>query len=571
MTTATPAVRLRGVPRIETQAVLCTVVLGIVAFCVVFPVLLVVLQSFQVAPPGQPAKYGLDGWRAAFDEPGLRAALLNTLKVTFVRQLLSLPLAVLIAWLLARTDLPGRRWLEFAFWAAFFLPSFTVTLSWILLLDPEYGLINTSLARLVGTAPFNIYSFWGIVWVHVLTGSLTVKVILLTPAFRHMNASFEEASRVAGASTLRTALRITVPVMAPVILSVLLLGTMVSLQTFEVEQVLGLHFRFFVFSTMIYDLLVTRVPRYDAATALAVVILAAMLPLVFAQQWLTRGRRYATVTGQFQRRVHALGRWRAPATGLVMALVVVVLGAPVAFALLGTFMKLFGFFHISDPWTLGNWTTVLGDEQFLRSLHNTLVLAVSTAVVTIVVHSLIAYIIVRTRYVGRRLLDFVSWLPFTVPGIILGLALLWLFLGVGILRPLYGTTAVLVIAGVIAGMPLGVQIIKSGLMQLGGELEEASRIAGASWWATYRRIVLRLIAPTLLAVGMIPFVGAARNIGHFALLTPSANRPLSMLQLDYVAQRKFEEAVVVACIIMFVSLAGALVARLLGLRGGNVG
>jgi len=568
MTTATPAVHLRRVPRIETQAVLCTVVLGIVAFCVVFPVLLVVLQSFQVAPPGQPAKYGLDGWRAAFDEPGLRAALLNTLKVTFVRQLLSLPLAVLIAWLLARTDLPGRRWLEFAFWAAFFLPSFTVTLSWILLLDPEYGLINTSLARLVGTAPFNIYSFWGIVWVHVLTGSLTVKVILLTPAFRHMNASFEEASRVAGASTLRTALRITVPVMAPVILSVLLLGTMVSLQTFEVEQVLGLPFRFFVFSTMIYDLLVTRVPRYDAATALAVVILAAMLPLVLAQQWLTRGRRYTTLTGQFQNQPHRLGRWRAPALALVLALVSIVLGVPVVFALLGTFMKLFGFFHIADPWTLNNWKTVLTDELFLRSLHNTVVLAVGTAVAAVVVHSLIAYIAVRTRYAGRRALDFISWLPFTVPGIILGLALLWLFLGVEMLKPLYGTTTLLIVAGVIAGMPLGVQIIKSGLLQLGSELEEASRIAGASWWATYRRIVLRLMAPTLMAVAMITFVGAARNIGNFALLTTSANRPLSILQIDYIAQRKFEEAVVVACIIMFISLAGALLARLLGLRSG---
>ena len=568
MTTATPAVHRRRVPRIDTQAVLCTVVLGIVAFCVVFPVLLVVLQSFQVAPPGQPAKYGLDGWRAAFDEPGLRGALLNTLKVTFVRQLLSLPLAVLIAWLLARTDLPGRRWLEFAFWAAFFLPSFTVTLSWILLLDPEYGLINTSLARLVGTAPFNIYSFWGIVWVHVLTGSLTVKVILLTPAFRHMNASFEEASRVAGASTLRTALRITVPVMAPVILSVLLLGTMVSLQTFEVEQVLGLPFRFFVFSTMIYDLLVTRVPRYDAATALAVVTLAAMLPLVLAQQWLTRGRRYTTLTGQFQNQPHRLGRWRAPALALVLALVSIVLGVPVVFALLGTFMKLFGFFHIADPWTLNNWKTVLTDELFLRSLHNTVVLAVGTAVAAVVVHSLIAYIAVRTRYAGRRALDFISWLPFTVPGIILGLALLWLFLGVEMLKPLYGTTTLLIVAGVIAGMPLGVQIIKSGLLQLGSELEEASRIAGASWWATYRRIVLRLMAPTLMAVAMITFVGAARNIGNFALLTTSANRPLSILQIDYIAQRKFEEAVVVACIIMFISLDGAVLARLLGLRSG---
>jgi len=569
----TQAIAVPGPRRIELQSVLCTVVLALVAFCVVFPIVLVVLQSFQVAAPGQPAAYGLDGWRAALGEPGLRAALVNTFTVTVVRQLLSLPLAVLIAWLLARTDLPGRSWIEFGFWAAFFLPSFTVTLSWVLLLDPDYGLVNTLVARLpfVGKGPFNIYSFWGIVWVHVITGSLTVKVILLTPAFRNMNASFEEASRVAGGSTLRTALRITVPVMAPVILSVLLLGTMVSLQTFEVEQVLGLPFRFFVFSTMIYDLLITRVPRYDAATALAVLVLAAMLPLVLGQQWLTRGRRYTTVTGQFQNQPHRLGRWRAPASALVLALVLIVLGVPVVFALLGTFMRLFGFFNIADPWTLDNWKTVLGDDQFLGSLRNTLVLAVGTAAVTVVVHSLIAYIAVRTRYAGRRLLDFISWLPFTVPGIILGLALLWLFLGVNFLRPLYGTTALLIIAGVISGMPLGVQVIKSGLMQLGGELEEASRIAGASWWTTYRRIVLRLMAPTLMAVAMITFVGAARNISNFALLSTSANRPLSILQLDYVAQRKFEEAVVVACIIMFISLAGALFARLLGLRGSSVG
>src|SRR5262245_24447449 len=226
------AVAVRRRRGVEAETVFCSAVLAVVAFGVLFPIVLVVLESFQVAPPGQPAAYGLDGWRAALSEPGLRGALLNTLKVTLVRQLISLPLAVLIAWLLARTNLPGRHWLEFAFWIAFFLPALTVTLSWILLLDPDYGLINTSLARLpfLGKGPFNIYSFWGIVWVHIITGSLTVKVILLTPAFRNMNAAFEEASRVAGASTFRTAVRITVPVMAPVILSVLLLGTMVSLQ-----------------------------------------------------------------------------------------------------------------------------------------------------------------------------------------------------------------------------------------------------------------------------------------------------------------------------------------------------
>jgi iron(III) transport system permease protein len=236
------------------------------------------------------------------------------------------------------------------------------------------------------------------------------------------------------------------------------------------------------------------------------------------------------------------------------------------FAVLGTFMKLFGFFHIPEPWTLDNWRTVLTDDLFASSLRNTLVLAVGTAGAAVFVHALIAYIAVRTRFAGRRLLDFVSWLPFTVPGVILGLALLWLFLGTPLLRPLYGTTTLLVVAGLIAGMPLGVQIIKSGLLQLGGELEEASRVAGASWWTTYHRIVLRLMAPTLVAVGMITFVGAARNIATVALLSTTANRPLAILQLDYIAQKKFEEAVVIACIIMVISLAGALVARVLGVR-----
>src|SRR5262249_5432847 len=159
---------------------------------------------------------------------------------------------------------------------------------------------------------------------------------------------------------------------------------------------------------------------------------------------------------------HRLGRWRWPALALLLAVVLVVLGAPVIFALLGTFMKLFGFFHIADAWTLDNWKHVLTDELFLGSPRNTLVLAVCTAAAAVLVHSLVAYVIVRTRYPARRLLDTISWLPFTVPGIILGLALLWLFLGVGVLRPLYGTMAVLVLAGLISGMPLGVQIIKSG-------------------------------------------------------------------------------------------------------------
>jgi len=154
-----------------------------------------------------------------------------------------------------------------------------------------------------------------------------------------------------------------------------------------------------------------------------------------------------------------------------------------------------------------------------------------------------------------------------VPGIILGLALLWLFLGVPFLKPLYGTMTLLIVAGLISGMPLGVQIIKSSLLQLGAELEEASRVAGASWVRTYRQIVLRLLGPALLTVGLIVFVGAARNIGTIALLATSSNQPLSILQLNYLAQGRGEVAAVIAFIIMLASIGGALLARAIGFKG----
>jgi iron(III) transport system permease protein len=291
---------------LELPAVACTVVLLAVAFCVVYPLLLVVIASFQVAPPGQPAQYGLDGWRAAFAEPLLRAALVNTLKVTVARQVVS--------WR-SRSDRVADR----AYGPAREQPDRVRILGRVLPADPHGHPELDPAARsglrprqpppgrlgLVARGPFDIYSFWGIVWIHVITGSLTVKVILLTPAFRNMNAAFERPRgwrRVHGAH----AIAITVPSWRRRALGAPARhhGVPADLRG---GAVLGVPFRFFVFSTMIYDLLVTRVPRYDAATALSVIVLAAMLPLVVTQQWLTRGRRYTTVTASSRTRRTARG------------------------------------------------------------------------------------------------------------------------------------------------------------------------------------------------------------------------------------------------------------------------
>jgi iron(III) transport system permease protein len=391
-------------------------------------------------------------------------------------------------------------------------------------------------------------------------------VMLLTPAFRNMNASFEEASRVAGANTPRTLMRIFVPLMLPAILAVQLLVIMRALESFEVEQVLGPPARIQVMATWIYASFLQRLPRIDAASALAVIMLASMLSLVAFQNRVLGNRRFTTLTGKFQGQPLKLGRWKWPAFALFVLIAGLVMAVPFVFASLGTFMKLFGFFS-ADMWTLNHWQTALADRDLARSLQNTLILAFGTAVAVVVLNSLIAYVIVRTRFFGRRVLDLLTWLPFTVPGILLSLALLTMFL-TPLFRPLYGSIITLILAGVISGLPLAAQVLKANLMQFGAELEEASWVTGADWLRTYRRIVLPLLAPTLLVVALIAFIGAARNIAQVALLSNAANRPLSMLQLDYMAQGKFELASVVACLIMFLTIGLALVARVFGYKGG---
>ena len=552
--------------RLETQGLLCTAVLGAVGFVVLYPLLLLILNSFRV--PG--AGYGLDHWAAALREPGMLTAVFNTAKLTLLLQAISFPVAMLIVWLLARTDIPGKNWIEFLFWIAFFAPSLPIVLGWILLLDPDFGIINQVLKQVLSleTGPLNIYSFWGILWVHLATKSVVVKVILLTPFLRNMDASLEEASRVAGVGPLRTLARIVVPVMAPAIMVVMLMSVIHLLETFEIEQVLGPPFNFYVYSTMIFRLLQIEPPQYGAATALAVMILVAMVPLILLQQNISRSRRYTTVTGQYKAQRFALGRWKWPAFALVLGLGFFFTLLPVVFLGLATFMRLFGFFDLPDPWTISHWSRVLSDSIFLRSLKNSLLLGAGATLLAVLCYPLIAYIVVRTRYRARAILDFLSWLPIAIPGMILGLGFLELFLGSPVFRPLYGSIFVLILATSISSMTLGVQLLKSNLLQLGQELEEASWVAGGSWAYTFRRVILPILAPVMITVGLVAFIAATRNVAGIALLVTSQNRPLAMLQLDYMVDGRYEAAAVVGVIVMLLTCGVALLARLFGLKLG---
>jgi iron(III) transport system permease protein len=553
--------------RLDGQTLLLSLLLAFIAFLVVTPLFLLLLNSFQIGKPGGAVVYSLDGWRQAFGSMGIVDAVYNSFSLAITRQIIAMIIGVFLAWLLARTDIPMKRGLEFLFWLSFFLPALPVTLGWILLLDPKYGLLNQLITKLpfVQASPFDIYSYWGIVWVHLATTGVSLKVMLLTPAFRNLDASLEESSRVAGAGSLRTLLRIIVPVMMPVILVTTILGLIRSLEAFEIELVLGVPIGLHVFSTKIHSFVTHEPPQFPAATALGTFFLVVLLSMVALQRLYLGRKSYVTVTGKsFSTRPIALGRWKYPAFALVLFIALSITLLPTAFLLLGTFMKLFGFFNIKDPFTLNNWKDVLSDPILLRSFKNTLVLGFSSAGIGVVVSSLIAYVIVKSRFKARAVLDFLSWLPWSIPGILLGMALLWTFLLIHKILPIYGTMGALVLAMAISGLPVCVQVMKSFLMQLSDELEEASMVAGASWFTTYRRIVLPLILPCLIVVGLLEFISAARNISTVVLLATGQTRPLSLLMLDYAAGAELERATVVATVIVAIVVLAALGARSLG-------
>lgn len=556
--------------RLRLSTVLCTLVLLGMAFFVLYPVALLVYSSFLVESPTGEKALGLDIWISAWSQNGIPQAIVNTFQRVIVTELISFPLALAIAWLVMRTDIPGKRLIENFFWIAFFLPALPVLMGWILLFDPGHGLVNLGWMWLFDTSsgPFNIYGFSGIVFAHIAARSVAAKFIFLAPAFRNLDGAMEEASRIVGAGPITTLRKIVIPVLMPAFLITIAISLIHSLESFEIELILGPTTNFYVFSTKIFQVVREDPPQFGVATVLGLAILISMLPLILWQQRLSHSRNFVTVSSRSTTLPLRLRKWRRPIFTLICLFGGFITIVPVACLLMGTFMNLYGYFDLPKVWTTAHWAAVLTDNTLIESTVNTLIMGLSAALFGTFWFALVAYISVRTKYRARGVLDLMSWLPASIPGIILGLALLWMFLSVPALQPLYGTTAVLVIACILASVSTGVQLIKSNMVQLGNELEEASFIAGGSWFYTFRRIVLPLIGPVLIAVALLTFASAARNVAGIAMLVSGENRPLAMLQADYMIDGAFESAAVVGVLIVLLALTMSVVARYIGGRVG---
>jgi iron(III) transport system permease protein len=547
-------------------------VLIALGYFLIWPVLLLLINSFNAASDWfvEPRTWGVKHWINAWQRPGLLGSLGNSLLVWSLTVCVSFPIGVAIAWLLARTKIPFSHTLEFLFWVSYMVPSLPTTIAWITLLDPDIGMINVALKKLfaLDQGPFNIFSVPGIVWANLMGHGISIKVMLLTPAFRNMDSTLEEAARVGGASNLRTLFKVTLPLMISPMMMVLALQLLRVFQSFETEYLLGMPFGFFVYSTKIFTLIRNQIPNYGEATVLASLTLLMIALIIPLQRWILERRRYTTITGSFRPGLIDLGKGNYLAFGTIALLLAFLTVGPLAILVLGSFMQRIGYFVLG--YTLDHWRFVLGDPVFAKALRTTLILAITAAISSPLLFSVLAYILVRTRLPGRGALDLMIWSSGAIPGILAGLGLLWVFIGTPGLNFLFGTIWALIIVVLLQGKTTGVNIMKGVLVQVGADMEEAARVSGASWIRTYFRIWLPLLMPTMILLAVMNFVSAAGATSSIILLASRDTMTLSLmaLELSSVAVSNREAASIISIFIVLFTVTGALLVRYFGRRLG---
>jgi iron(III) transport system permease protein len=547
-------------------------VLIALGYFLIWPVLLLLINSFNTASDWfvEPRAWGVKHWHNAFQRAGLLKSLGNSLLIWSMTVSVSFPIGVTIAWILARTKVPFSHTLEFLFWVSYMVPALPTTIAWITLLDPDLGLINVGLKNLfkLDQGPFNIFSVPGIVWANLMGHGISIKVMLLTPAFRNMDSTLEEAARVGGASNLRTLFKVTLPLMITPLVNIFALQLLRVFQSFETEYLLGMPFGFYVYSTKIYTLIRDAVPNYGEATVLAsltLVIIALIIPL---QRWIIERRRYTTITGSFRPGLIDLGVWNYAAFGAIGMLLALLTVGPLCVLVMGSFMQRIGYFVLG--FTLEHWQLVLTDPVFVKALRTTLTLAISAGIISPLLFSVVAYLLVRTRLPGRGALDLMIWSAGAIPGILAGLGLLWVFIGTPGLNALFGTIWALLIVVILQGKTTGVNIMKGVLVQVGADMEEAARVSGAGWLRTYLKIWLPLLMPTLVLLAVMSFVSAAGATSSIILLASRDTMTLSLmaLELSSTAVNNREAASIISIFIIAFTVTGALLIRYFGRRVG---
>jgi len=506
---------------------------GLLVVTAVYPIAKVAVEALT-----RGGSAGLGNFAAALGDERNMLALRHSLEVALSSTVIATAIGAFLAWLVARTDLPGRRFFRTAFVLPFLIPPFVGAIAWLYILGPV-GYLNRLWMTITGSSEplFVVYGYAGIVLVLVLHDIPLVYLTVLG-GLERMNPELEEAAQISGSGTWRVMRTITLPLMVPVLLAAAVLTFTSDIAEFGIPAVLGFSQGYFVLPVKIYEQIARgfAADSIGLAAALAVVLMSTGALALLVQRWLLRGdraQRYVVISGKsMQPNRVRLGTARWWLFALCLTLVLATTVMPVAAVALTSLIRSVGLSPAPENWSLRHFEAVLtGLPAATRGIRNSLVLAVSAATIVAVLGALIAYLIVRTRLRGRALLDVSASLPYAIPGTVfaLGVILAWLRPFPGVAFTLYNTLWIILIAYVGRYMIFGVRPTAASLAQVHTSLEEAARVSGAGWLRTFRDIVLPLVLPGIFAAWFLVFIPTLRELTVSILLWSAGNETIGVM------------------------------------------
>ena len=512
----------------------------ILAFLVIYPICMLLIGALTGGDPVvdgyRLGSASLDNFLSVVLNPNVHLALLNSMITCTGGTLVAVLIGLAFAWIVVRTDTPLKRLIAAAGMLPLFVPPLVGGVAWAILGSPKTGLLNTVLARMGLDWRVNLYSTAGIIFVFGMYYAPYV-FMFTSAALKNMDPSLEEAAEMSGASSVRTLMTVTFPLIAPAIVSGMLLSFVVMLGIYGIPAVLGAPANIPVLTTYIYTLTNWSPPLYGNAASVAIILMAVTGLLVFAQNKVLAGRSYTTVAGKaFRPRALRLGPWRFLTLGLAMIYLFVVVILPAIALTIAAFRK---FLFIRDlpslvdskQYSWIHFDRLFANPQTLAALVNTLKVGLITAFVGGALAFAIGYTVTRTRVPGRSIVDTIATIPVAIPGLVIGVAYLWAWIGLP--GGLYGTIWILALAFVARFIPDTVKALSTSLMQIHRELEEAAWVCGRSMPGTIATIILPLARPGVTAAMTLLFILSTRELGSSLFLYSSGSMVMSVQLLGY--------------------------------------
>jgi iron(III) transport system permease protein len=545
---------------------------ALVAWLALVPLVFLLWQSFMTPETAStPSRFTWGNFLEAYTSGDTFQLLANSIQFASGTAVLSLVVGTFFAWVNERTNTPFKALFYAISVVPLIIPSILFTVGWIMLASPKIGIFNLILMQWFGFSepPFNIYSVAGMIWVDGLHYS-PVAFLLVSAALRSMDPSLEESAVMSGASIFQIAYHITLKLAWPAVLAAFIILFVRALESFEVPALLGLPVGIEVFTSSIYQAIHRYPSNVGLASAYAVtLLLITCIGIYFQSRLSSQGSKFSTVTGKgFRPRVINLGQWRYLTGGLFIVYALLVIVFPFLVLVWSSLQK----YYSVPTWaalknvSLDAYRTVLDYPGFATSAWNSLVLSIGSATIIMLLTAVIGWIIVRTKIPGRSLLDNLASLPLVFPGIVLGLSIMvcYLTLGIGI----YGTIWIMLIAYVTRFLPYGMRYNMTSLIQIHKELEESASMSGASWSTTFRRILLPLLKPGMLAGWIYVVIVSIRELSSSILLYSPGNEVVSIMIWEFWQNGQYVELSAFGVMLIAFLFVFVLLAQLVGKRFG---